>query len=479
MKILYGVAEYYPLIKTGGLGDAAGAFTKALSKRHKVYVALPGYSKIDRKQYEFKKIPDLKLSIPIGDKEVEGYVEKANLDKNLTIYLICNDHYFDRENLFGDGITPYKDNAERFLFFSRGILELACYLENIDVIHLNDWHTAIGMFYLKEFYRKLGKIKPETKSVFTIHNLGYQGIFWHYDMYLLNVDWKYFNPEGLEFYNHINYMKSGILYSDIITTVSPTYAKEIQTPEFGFGLDGVLRKRSKDLYGILNGVDYSVWHPWKDKFIPYKYNRKLFSRKLKNKLEIQKELGLKINPDKPLLVMVSRLIDQKGIELITPVFDMLVKLDTQIIILGTGDKHYIDFFNWKEHQFKGTVVGYMAYNEEVAHKLYAAGDIYLMPSKYEPCGLSQMYAMKYGTVPVVRNTGGLKDTVIDIEEGIDRATGFKFDYYSPYAFYEAVRKAVALYKTNREEFTKLALNGMNTKFSWEKTVKKYLELYRN
>jgi len=478
MNILYGVAEYFPLVKTGGLGDAAGAFTSTLSKKHKVSVVLPGYSKIDRKQYGFKKIENLKLSIPIGEKEVEGFVEKAEINENLTIYLICNDGYFNRENLFGDGITPYKDNAERFLFFSRGILELACYLKKIDVIHLNDWHTAIGMFYLKEFYKKMGKINPQTKSVFTIHNLGYQGIFWQYDMYLLNIDWKYFNPEGLEFYNHINYLKSGILYSDIITTVSPTYAKEIQTPEFGFGLDGVLRKRSKDLYGILNGVDYSVWHPWRDKLIPFKYNRKTFEKKLKNKIHVQKELGLEIKPEKPLLVMVSRLSEQKGIDLITPVFDMLVELGVQIIILGTGDKKYIDFFNWKEHQFKGTVVGYMAYDEAVAHKLYAAGDIYLMPSKYEPCGLSQMYAMKYGTVPVVRNTGGLKDTVIDIEEGTDKATGFKFEYYSPYAFYEAVRKAVNTYKNDRETFNKLALNGMDTKFTWEKTVKEYLRLYR-
>ncbi len=478
MKILYGVAECFPFVKTGGLGDVAGAFTGTLSKRHKVYMVLPGYSRIDRKKFGFKKLKSPEFNIPIGNSEIKGYVEHTKINDNLEIYLISNSHYFDREHLFGNGTEPYPDNAERFLFFSRGILELASHLKGLDVIHLNDWHTAIGMFYLKEFYRKVGKIKPETKSVFTIHNLGYQGIFWHHDMYLLNVDWKYFNPEGLEFYNHINYMKSGILYSDIVTTVSPTYAKEIQTPEFGFGLDGVLRKRSKDLYGILNGVDYSIWHPWKDKFIPFKYNKKLFSRKVKNKLEIQKELGLNINPDKPLLVMISRLIDQKGIDIITPVFDMLVSLGTQIVILGTGDKKYIDFFNWKEHQFKGTVVGYMAFNEEMAHKLYAAGDIYLMPSKYEPCGLSQMYAMKYGTVPVVRNTGGLKDTVIDIEDGFDRATGFKFDYYSPYAFYEAVRKAVALYKTNRDEFNKLALNGMDTKFSWEKTVKKYLELYR-
>ncbi len=478
MKILYGVAEYFPLIKTGGLGDAAGAYTKTLSKKHQTMVALPGYSAIDRKQYGFKKLENFAISVPIGDKEEKGHVEYACLNENLTIYLICNEHYFAREGIFGNGTEPYKDNSERFLFFSRGILELASFLKNIDVIHLNDWHTAIAMFYLKEFYKKTKKINPTTKSVFTIHNLGYQGIFWHYDMYLLNVDWKYFNPEGLEFYNHINYMKSGILYSDIITTVSPTYAKEIQTPEFGFGLDGVLRKRSKDLYGILNGVDYSVWHPWRDKFIPFKYNKKLFHRKVKNKIAVQKELGLEINPEKPLIVMVSRLIDQKGIDLITPVFDMIINLGAQIVILGTGEKKYIDFFNWKEHQHKGKAVGYMAYDEAMAHKLYAAGDIYIMPSRYEPCGLSQLYAMKYGTVPVVRATGGLKDTVIDIDNGIEKATGFQFEYYSPFAFYETVKKAITVYKTNREQFNKLALNGMDTKFTWEKTVKEYLKLYK-
>ncbi|NOZ13985.1 MAG: glycogen synthase GlgA [Acidobacteria bacterium] len=477
MHIVFGVSEYYPLIKMGGLADFAGSFTEKLAKRgHLVSVVLPGYNAINRAAVPVEPA-GIQFDIPIGARTVSASVSKINISENLTVYLIENEHYFNREHLFGTGDTGYADNAERFLFFSRAILELADRLEKVDVFHMNDWHTAIALFYLKEYYRKLGKFTG-AKSVLTIHNLGYQGLFWHHDMHLLNMGWEYFTPEGIEFYNHINYLKSGIVYADEITTVSPSYAREIQTPEFGFGLDGVLRSRAGHLTGILNGVDYRLWNPWFDRHIESRYSAKFFDRKKTNKLALQREMGLEVNGNTPLVTIITRLTEQKGIDLILPVFDMMMELNIQFILLGTGKNEFEDFFRGAEYRYKGKAVSYLDYNEAVAHRIQAGGDIYLMPSRYEPCGLSQLYAMKYGNVPLVRLVGGLRDTVTTIEHGPENATGFGFEYYSPYMLYETLKKAVELYREDRNAFDKIARNGMAENFSWSETVRAYLEIYR-
>jgi len=461
----------------GGLADFSGSFTENLAGLgHKVSVVLPGYSVIDRNRFNVEST-GIRLSIPIGKKSVPGFVSRIRMSENLSVYLIENEDYFNREHLFGTEDGGYEDNAERFLFFSRAILELADRLGDVDVLHTNDWHTSIALFYLKEYYQKLGKLTG-VKSILTIHNLGYQGLFWHHDMHLLNMGWEHFTPEGIEFYNYINYLKSGIVYADEITTVSPSYACEIQTAEFGFGLDGVLRSRSDHLTGILNGVNYKLWNPWFDRNIESRYSRKQFGGKLANKLNFQREMGLAEDPDTPLITIITRLTEQKGIDLILPVFDMMMELGIQFVMLGTGKNEFEDFFRGAEHRYRGRVASYIGYSEGVAHRIHAAGDIYLMPSRYEPCGLSQLYAMKYGNVPLVRLVGGLRDTVTATDRGIEQATGFGFEYYSPYTLYETLNSAVTLYRENRETFRKIARNGMKLNFSWSETVKRYLKIYK-
>ncbi len=477
MHVVFAASEYFPLVKVGGLADFAGSFTEKLAGfGHTVSVVLPGYSAINRNRFKVE-VTGIKFSIPIGKESVSGFVSRIHVSENLTVYLIENERYFNREHLFGTGDKGCEDNAERFLFFSRAILELADRLGGVDILHVNDWHTSMALFYLKEYYQKLGRLTG-VKSLLTIHNLGYQGLFWHHDMHLLNMSWEYFTPDGIEFYSNINYLKSGIVYADEITTVSPSYAREIQTSESGFGLDGVLRSRSAHLTGILNGVDYKVWNPWFDRTIESRYSMKQFDRKLANKLAFQREMGLAEDPDIPLITIITRLTEQKGIDLILPVFDMMMDLGIQFVMLGTGKNEFEDFFRGAEHRYKGRVVSYIGYSEEVAHRVHAAGDIYLMPSRYEPCGLSQLYAMKYGNVPLVRMVGGLRDTVTVTDEGTAQPTGFGFEYYSPYILFETLKNAVALYKENREAFHQFALNGMKENFSWTETVKRYLELYK-
>ncbi len=477
MHVMLGVSEYYPLVKVGGLGDFAGSYARCLARKgQRISVALPGYASLDRSRYPVEDT-GIRLHVPISDREVSASVSRMRTGENLDIYLVEHAGYFDRPELFGNGDKPYPDNAERFLFFSRCILELLKELGDVDILHVNDWHTAIALFYLEEYYRKLNLLE-HVRTVLTIHNLGYQGMFWHHDMHLLNVGWQYFTPDKLEFYNHINYLKSGIIYADAITTVSPTYAAEIQTPELGFGLDGVLRSRSENLSGILNGVDYREWNPWTDKCIPARFSPKRMNGKDKCKQALLAEMGLESDPDRPLITMVSRLADQKGMDLVLPVFDMIMDLDVQFLLLGSGKRELEDAFRSMEARYRGRAASWIGYDECVARRVYAGGDLFLMPSRYEPCGLSQLYAMKYGNVPVVRMTGGLRDTVTDLDEGPDRATGFGFEYYSPYMLYETIQNAVTVYREDRSSFNRIAVNAMEADFSWDRTVSEYLALYR-
>lgn len=476
MHILLGVSECYPLVKVGGLGDFAGSFAKHLARAgHTVSVVLPGYSTINRETYPCDDT-GMRFSIPISDREVNARVSVHPMDDRFNIYLVENEHYFCRDHLFGTAERAYPDNAERFLFFSRALLELAEALETVDILHVNDWHAAMSLFYLNEYYRKLGRLQ-DVRSVLTIHNLGYQGMFWHHDMHLLNMGWDVFTPDKIEFYNHINYLKSGIVYADAITTVSPTYAMEIQTPSFGFGLDGVLRSRADRLTGILNGVDYGEWNPWRDKGLMARFSANSFEKRNANKLALQSELGLSVDADMPLITMVTRMTEQKGLDLVLPVMDMILDTGVQFAILGTGSAGQEDAFRAVEHRHQGQAVAWIGYDEGLARRFYGGGDLFLMPSRYEPCGLSQLYAMRYGNVPVVRNTGGLRDTVIDLDEGLDRATGFVFESESPYMLYETVRNAVTLFREDRGAFNRIAMNAMAQRFSWERTIKGYMACY--
>jgi starch synthase len=456
MKVLFCVSEMAPFVKTGGLADVAGALPLALGKLDvEVRVMMPKYKTVTTSPGH--QVTSLKKDI-----------EAAKIGKNVLVYLINNDKYFDRDGLYGDALGDYPDNLERFSFYCRRTIEA---LKEInfkpDVIHCHDWQSALIPVYLKHKYRK-DDFYAVIKTIFTIHNLAYQGLFAEEEYPKLELDWSLFGIEGLEFYGKINILKGGLLSSDLLNTVSPTYACEIQTREFGCGLDGVLKKRKNDLFGILNGLDYDYWNPHYDGYIYRRYSAKDIEGKYFNKHMLQKECGMQVADDVPLCGIVSRLASQKGLDLIAKGIEELVRY-AQIIVLGVGDMKYQNLLRDMARKFPNRVSAFIRFDEALAHKIYAGADIFLMPSHYEPCGLGQMVALRYGTIPLVFKTGGLADTV-----GSDN--GFMFDRYTKEAFIETFRRAISTYK-NKSSWQKLVKNAFTYNFSWEKSAKEYIRLY--
>ncbi len=452
-KVLLASAEAFPIAKVGGLGDVAYSLPKALnSLGADVRVIMPQHKEIGKKTWEGE--------ISLGSEKVMAEVYEEKID-SITFYLVKD----SEGKFFGEGKPVYGLNdEERYVFFSKAILEFSLDYEwRPEVLHLNDWHTALTAV--------LAKRRGGPKTVFTIHNLGYQG----------ELDPKYFEKigfedEGLLHNGKINLMKGAIMYSDGITTVSPTYAKEIQTEEYGFGLHEVLRENSHKLRGILNGIDYDVWNPEQDKHIYQNYSPERLDLKERNKEKLMSEEG--ISGEGPLIGIVSRLAQQKGIDVflkgIEPIFK---EKKACLIVLGTGEREIEEKVRELERKYKGIVKAEIKYSEELAHKIYAGADIFAVPSRYEPCGLTQMIAMHYGTVPIVRNTGGLADTVISPEESREGARGFKVYSMDPKEFEEKTRKAIEIYEKEKEYWRKLQLNGMKADFSWRKSAREYLEFY--
>ena len=475
MKILFAASEAAPFAKTGGLADVAGSLPPALANLgHDVSVIIPRYRQVDVEAYKLK--PVASFFVPLGTWRERCEVLKGRMGRNVTAYFINKDIYFDRPELYRSAQADYPDNAERFIFFSRAILEL-CVALNMrpEIIHCNDWQTGLVPLYLKKIYGASSSLS-RTRSIFTVHNLGYQGLFWHWDMRLTGLGWDVFTPEGIEFWGRMNLLKAGLVYSDIITTVSTTYSREIQTPEYGYGLDGVLKGRSRDLFGIVNGIDYSQWDPGRDRDIPRTYSAARLAGKTICKKKLLAGLGL---PDAgvPLVGMVTRLAAQKGLDILTEAIPEIMSLGAQLVILGTGDVKYGQLLTEAASRYPGRMRVLLQYNDGLAKNIYAGSDLFLMPSHYEPCGLGQMIALRYGTVPVVRRTGGLADTVLDFSSRTWRGTGFLFDEYSSDALVECLGRALEVYNY-AEKWKRLMLAGMKQDFSWKQSAKEYVKVYR-
>ncbi|MFQ5893964.1 MAG: glycogen synthase GlgA, partial [Nitrospinota bacterium] len=371
----------------------------------------------------------------------------------------------------------YPDNAERFVFFSRGVMEAIKALGlRPHVLHCNDWQTGLSPVYLKTLYREDPAV-AEMATVFSVHNLGYQGLFPRDDVLMTGLGWELFTPEGVEFYNQLGFLKGGLMFADVLSTVSETYAKEIQTEEFGHGLDGVLRHRSADLYGIVNGIDYEVWNPATDPHLAANYSPADLTGKAACKQALQEEMGLPAEGAPPLVGIVSRLADQKGLDLVVEGMDRLLGLGLQLVILGSGEAHYHEALQAAAVRYPKQLGLVLGFDEGLAHRIEAGADMFLMPSRYEPCGLNQLYSLKYGTIPIVRATGGLEDTIIDYSEAQGAWTGFKFRPHTTEAMVEAVGKACRVY-ADRPVWQRLMERAMAQDFSWDTSARAYVALYR-
>lgn len=464
MKVLLCSSEVVPFAKTGGLADVAGALPLALEKKGiEVNICMPKYGTIKEQDYNLKKLDDNVYYCKIG--------------KKINVYFIANDNYFNRPGLYGDKTGDYPDNLDRFMFYSKETLNL---LKKInfkpDVIHCNDWQSSLIPVYLKTHYSK-DPFYSKIKTLLTIHNLAYQGLFSKDQYPKLDLDWSLFNIDGLEFYDKINFLKGGIVFSDLISTVSAAYAKEIQTKEFGCGLEGILLKRKKVLSGIINGLDYGLWDPATDNLIFKRYSPKNIEDKYINKLRLQGECGLAQNRNALLFGFVGRLAEQKGIDIISSNLDKMFKSNIQMVILGTGDQKYHEILENLSKKYPDKFALFLKFDNTIAHKIYAGTDIFLMPSRYEPCGLGQMISFKYATVPLAFKTGGLADTIVDLDKNKTKGNGFLFEKYEAKEFMGKFNKAVSLYK-NKSAWQKLLKRIVKLDFSWEESAKKYIQLYK-
>jgi len=486
MNIVWATSEAAPFAKTGGLADVSYSLPYAMAENgHNVSVIMPYYPQImgDRCQ-DTKRVYEL-LGVPFGEENEEwASIRQHKINDNLSFYFIEYDKFYDRPKLYDWGGDEYADNAKRFIFLSRAIMQAVLALDiKVDVLHTNDWHVALCNVYVKsELYRSYHHFS-DTKSIMTIHNIGYQGVFNKFNLPLTGLDWDYFNFQCLEFYDQLNFLKAGVLSADMVTTVSPTYAEEILTPEYGFNLENALQHKAVKgkLRGIINGIDIKEWDPETDAFIPYNYSYDDLSGKALCKMALQKEFGLEVRSDVPVYGVVSRLATQKGIDVfIECIEDMLKNDDVQFVVVGSGEGWQESALNDFSRTYPDKFGTYIGYNNKLAHLVEAGSDFFVMPSRYEPCGLNQMYSMKYGTVPIVRTTGGLADTVNNYSaRRLDIATGFKFYDLYPAALRGTMRWAASVYRNDRLAFDRIAMNGMKTDFSWHLTATEYEELYEH
>jgi len=482
LKVLLVSPEVVPFAKTGGLADVTGALSKVLSGMGcEVKTILPKYKMVDEKKYGLENVDRPLPEIKIAEKKVKFKIKKCHLPDSDSEYLFLeNKEFFDRDELYTDKKSgqDYEDNDERFVLFARGVLEALKALNwKPDLIHCNDWQSALLPAYLKTILEE----EPFYKNIatlLTIHNIAYQGNFPKTTFDKLGVKKELFYPlSPFEYWGGVNFLKIGISFTDLINTVSERYAQEIQSgPEFGYGMEGILKDRTRDIYGVLNGADYEEWSPEKDKLIPYNYGKGNLQIKSKNKQLLLRQAGLDTDENIPLIGMISRLADQKGFDLLYEIADKLLSLEVKLIILGTGEhKHHI-FLSGLEKKYPGKAKIYLKYDNKLAHLIEAGADIFLMPSRYEPCGLNQMYSLRYGTVPIVRETGGLADTIQDYDAQNQKGTGFVFKDYNGDELLLAIKRALILFK-NRTTWKNLMLQGMEKDFSWEASAKKYIQLY--
>jgi starch synthase len=475
-SVLIAASEVTPFAQTGGLGDVMGSLPSALARLGaRVSVVMPAYRSVLQSKFHLEDTGHV-LSVPVGGHTETGLVFRAFTADNIPVFFIRADKYFDRNNLYGYSGGDYPDNAERFTFFSRAILELLRIFPH-QVLHANDWHTALAVAFLKSQPSRYSELAG-VKTVMTIHNLGYQGRFPNTIWPLLDLDASLFNYHFLEFYNDVNFLKGGIVFADAVTTVSPGYASEIQTPEQGFGLDGVLRERSRVLYGILNGVDYDIWDPGHDHFLTRIYNSTELSGKKQCKKILQKYFRLHATGDEtPIVGMVTRLSRQKGLDLVQADLDRLLSLRCQFVLLGSGEQDLQNHFRDIARSHAGDVGIEIGFRDDLAHRIIAGSDMILMPSLYEPGGLTQLYGLKYGSIPIVRATGGLRDTVTPYDPLEGTGNGFTFTPYTPDALLAEMRRAVTFFR-QKDSWARIVTNAMQADFSWERSAREYLGIYR-
>lgn len=481
MKILMVTAEAVPFAKTGGLADAVSALAIVLHKLgHDVRIVMPRYYKIDRSTLTPLEGP---MGVPAGYIEAWTEVYQGSMPgtKNLPVYFIDHEQSFGRDGVYGTAADPdFHDNPYRFSVLCHGAFQLCRKLDWYpDIVHAHDWSAALVPVLLRFIQRHNGFQK--TASVFTIHNLGYQGVYGKYNYPATGLDWNFFYAAGFEDWDRINFLKAGLTTADMLTTVSPTYAQEIQTPAAGFRMDALLRHRSQDLVGILNGVDTDVWNPSTDKFIVEKYSAKKLAGKAKNKAALQQRMGLPEDPDVPLVGVVTRLVDQKGVaEMFAPTYGSMYRICTemkvQVVVLGAGERWCEDELRSLESKLPN-FKAFIGYDEGLSHQIEAGSDFFLMPSRYEPCGLNQMYSLLYGTLPIVRRTGGLADTVQNYNQETGEGTGFMFDELTPRSVFDTVGWAVYAWYNKKDHIKAMQKRAMEQDFSWESSAAGYLAVY--
>ncbi|MBI1249743.1 glycogen synthase GlgA [bacterium] len=484
MNVLFASSEVFPFAKTGGLADVGGALPVALSGLvDQVTVILPAFRHIYNSGMPIEELP-IYFDVPVGGQVASGQLLKSHLpNSDVPIYFVKNDEYFDRPELYREAGTDYQDNCERFVFFCRAVLEAIRLLDlKVDLIHCNDWQSGLIPAYLNIEYTATHGYE-KIASILTIHNMAYQGNFWHWDMLLTGLDWKYFNMHQMEFYGHLNFLKTGIVFADAISTVSPRYAEEIQSQPMGCGLEGALRERRNVLAGIVNGVDYTRWDPSSDDQIVAKYD---VSNWQKNKPEckkaLQQDFHLPVNPNTPVIGMVGRMADQKGFDLAAKVIRERAKTcDCQWVILGTGEPHHEATLKELNSLFPNKIGVKVEFCESKARRVEAGADMFLMPSQYEPCGLNQLYSLKYGTVPVVRETGGLADTITNVSPAnleTGTANGFSFREYTTEALQDILELAITTYREQPDTWKQIVETGMLQDWSWDRSARQYVELYK-
>jgi starch synthase len=477
MKILLASSEVHPYSKTGGLADMVGALAKALARRgHEAALVTPLYRGVRERFPDLQQL-DLRLDLPLGNRQVRGNVWARRVNDQFTLYFVDQPDFYQRSSLYQWANADYPDNAERYIFLSKAVVYLARHLPiRPELVHVHDWHLGLVPLLLQHEQRTT-RWSDAPPTCMTIHNLAYQGVFPTTQYPLTNLPWDYFNPEGVEFYGRFNCLKAGLAYAQVVTAVSPRYAREITTQEFGCGLDGLLRRRQAVLFGILNGVDYEEWNTTDNPFLNYPYSIEDLSGKTADKLELQKELGLPADETIPLFGSISRLVDQKGVDIQLAALEEMLSGNIQFVLLGTGVPEYETGYRQLAQRHSSKVAVRIGYDQGLAHRIEAGCDFFPMPSRFEPCGLNQMYSLRYGTVPIVRATGGLDDTVIDLTEDPEHADGIKFAEYSSRALAKGMRKALALYD-EPQLLRHFQFNGMSVDFSWDRTARQYEEVYR-
>ena len=483
MNIAFVTSEVAPYSKSGGLADVSGALPNELAKLgHQVYVFTPYYRSVKKIEPKARQIAQ--GFVPVGEESVGWTLHAASTNSHskdeAQIFFIGCEQYFDRDGLYGTSNGDYEDSCQRYVLFSRAcLLAVQALAWSVDIWHCHDWQTALVPIYLKLLFAK-HPLLSGSASVFTIHNLAFQGLFWHWGWPLLNLPWKHYNWKEMEFHGKMNLMKGALVYADALTTVSPTYAKEIQTLEFGDGLDGVIRDRAADLTGIVNGIDATHWNPETDPLIPATFGAANMDGKRACKAALRNRLNL-ADDNSVIVGMVGRLFEQKGFDLVTQALDDLMRRDIQLVILGTGREEFHRRLAAVQQQWPDRVSVSFAFDNGLAHLIEAGSDIFLMPSRYEPCGLNQLYSLKYGTPPVVHRTGGLADTVVDATSETlanGSATGFQFEAYGTREMLDALDRALALYKNDPEAWRIMQLKGMAQDWTWPVSAKRYIEVFK-